>query len=371
MAVADCRRELGDNGWVPTAAALTLIPITLVLVLVISAFAKLNAPASTASSVRLLRLPEVLDPTWVSKALPPGEIVLALAMLSPWLPLARLAALAALLLFLAYLVIIARAMTFDPRPSCGCFGQIGDQRVTAKTVVRNTLLVAGAIVFVWMTWSQSATVWSIFADASNREMTVLASAAYLALMLWFIIAPPNYGTPWWRREKKPATQATTPAPGTVEPVEPDEEEYVRLPIPDAILLDRDRNPQTLLQLVAQGPALLVFITCGCASTRTSWERLPVWAERLPQVRVIGVETYQLGDLGIPGVAERLYYDPASRAYQALKMPGTSSAVLLGADGLLAGGPVLGNDEIEAFVEEIAEALAGAGPVDETLNEPAL
>ena len=86
------------------------------------------------------------------------------------------------------------------------------------------------------------------------------------------------------------------------------------------------------------------------------------------------------DLGVPGVAERLYYDPAARAYIALTMPGTSSAVLLGADRLVAGGPVLGTAEVEAFVDEIAEALAEAGPVPATddaaavtedrVNEPA-
>lgn len=342
------------------APALSLIPITLVLVLVISAIAKARAAASTASAVRLLRLPTFLDPAWVGRTLPWGELLLALAMLSPWLPLARLAAVAALLLFLAYLVIIARAMTFDPRPSCGCFGQIGDQRVTWKTVLRNTLLVAGAGVFVWMTWSQASTAWSVFSGATDREVWILVSAAYLAVMLWFIMAPPNYGPPWWRtlfaKREEPVSE---PAPGTVEAVEPDEEDYVRLPIPDAVLLNPDHDPLTLHELVRHRPALLVFITCGCGSTRLSWERLPVWAERLPQVAVFGVQTYQLGDLGLPGVTERLLYDPASRAYTALKMPGTSSAVLLGADGLIAGGPVNGNEEVELFVEEIAEALEAA------------
>ena len=108
-------------GRVSAAPALTLIPVTLVVVLVVSALAKLRAKASTASAVRLLRVPGFLKPEWVAAALPPGEIVLGLAMLSPWLPLARLAALAALVLFVAYWVVIARAMTFDPRPSCGCF----------------------------------------------------------------------------------------------------------------------------------------------------------------------------------------------------------------------------------------------------------
>lgn len=343
------------------APALLLIPVALVLVLVISALAKLKASASTASAVRLLRLPEFLSPGWVSKALPPGELILALAMLSPWLPLARLAAVGALLLFLAYWVIIARAMTFNPRPSCGCFGQIGDQRVTWKTVIRNTLLVAGAAVFVWMTWAQGRTVFSMFEAATDREWSLLLGAAYLAVVLWFIVAPPNYGEPWWRRSKpaKHAHQPTPEQPFVAD--EPDEEEYVRLPIPDAFLLDPDRDPVTLRQLVQQQPALLVFVNCTCGSTHTSWKHLEAWAAKLPAVQVIGVETRQFGDLGIPGVKERLYYDPLAKAWTALQIPGTSSAVLLGADGLLAGGPVLGNDEVEQFVEDIAEALADAPP----------
>ena len=89
-------------------------------------------------------------------------------------------------------------------------------------------------------------------------------------------------------------------------------------------------------------------------------------------------------------AERITAEPLEgtatfkdRAYNALNMPGTLSAVLLGADGLIAGGPVNGNEEIERFVEEIAEALAEAGPPvdaerepqdephDESVSEPAL
>ena len=340
----------------PVAPALMLIPVALVLVLVISALAKLKAAASTASAVRLLRLPSWLDPQWVGRALPPGELLLALAMLSPWLPLARLAAVAAAVLFLSYLVIIARAMTFSPRPSCGCFGNIGDQRVTWKTVLRNTLLVLGAGVFLWMTWAQNVTVWSVFSGATDREVWILASAAYLALLVWFIVAPPNYGEPWWKQvfgAKQQEHQHEHEAS--------DEEEYVRLPIPhDAILLDPELEPVGLRELTATGPVLLVFVTCTCGSTHTTFERLPGWAERLPQVQILAVETRRQGDLGHAGMADRLFFDPASKAYTALQMPGTSSAILLGADGLIAGGPVKGNDEIEQFIEDIAEVLAEAG-----------
>lgn len=354
------------------SSALMLVPVTLVLVLLVSAVAKLKARASTASAVRLLRVPGFLKPEWVAAVLPPAEIVLALAMLSPWLPLAQVAAGAALVLFAAYWVVIARAMTFDPRPSCGCFGQIGDQRVTAKTLWRNTVLLAGAAVFVWMTWAQSVTVFSFFADATSREWLLLLGAAYLVLVAWFVFSPPAQVRQRSIRRRKgraahdhnraadvAGTAATDPATVTNQ-AEPVEDEYVRVPIPDAILLDPERDPHALLQLTVQQPVLLVFITCGCPSTYESWRRLPGWAQRLPQVRVLGVETYQLGDLDIDGVRERLFYDPASKAFHALKMPGTSSAILLGADRLVAGGPVLGNDEIEEFVAEIEEALAQAG-----------
>ena len=371
----------GDNERVSNASsALMLVPVTLVLVLLVSAVAKLKARASTASAVRLLRVPGFLKPDWVAAVLPPAEIVLALAMLSPWLPLAQVAAGAALGLFAAYWVVIARAMTFDPRPSCGCFGQIGDQRVTAKTLWRNTVLLAGAAVFVWMTWAQSVTVFSFFADATSREWLLLLGAAYLVLVAWFVFSPPAQVRQRSSRRRqgqaaddhdRAADVAATADPATTVSAGPAEDEYVRVPIPDAILLDPERDPHTLLQLTAQEPVLLVFITCGCPSTYESWRRLPGWAQRLPQVRVLGVETYRLGALDIDGVRERLFYDPASKAFQALQMPGTSSAILLGADGLVAGGPVLGNDKIEEFVAEIEEALAEAGvPEQDAADAPA-
>jgi hypothetical protein len=341
------------------AAALTLIPVTLALVLLVSALAKLKARASTASAVRLLRVPGFLKPEWVAAVLPPGEIVLGLAMLSPWLPLARWAAVAALLLFAAYWVVIARAMTFDPRPSCGCFGQIGDQRVTAKTVLRNTVLLAGAAVFVWMTWGQGVTALAFFSEATTREWLLLAGAAYMLLVAWFVLSPPSEVRQRSNRHEHSHEMPNDRVRTAEEAAEPVEDDYVRLPIPDAILLDPERDAHTLLELTALEPVLLVFITCGCPSTHETWRRLPGWAQRLPQVSVIGVETYQLGDLGVEGVRERLYYDPASKAFQALKMPGTSSAILLGADRLVAGGPVLGNDEIEEFVADIEEALSEA------------
>ena len=114
------------------APAGVLAPLLLAGVLLLSAVAKWRAPESTRSAIILLRLPRWLHGVWVAKALPVGEALLALAMLAPWLALARIASWAAVLLFLTYFVVIARAMTFSPRPTCGCFGKIGDQRVEPR-----------------------------------------------------------------------------------------------------------------------------------------------------------------------------------------------------------------------------------------------
>jgi hypothetical protein len=43
------------------------------------------------------------------------------------------------------------------------------------------------------------------------------------------------------------------------------------------------------------------------------------------------------------------------------MQRTPSAVLLGMDGLLAGGPVVGHPDIETFVADIYESLHGVRP----------
>jgi hypothetical protein len=187
--------------------------------------------------------------------------LLGLAMLSPWLPLARLAAIGALLLFLVYWAIIARAMTFDPRPSCGCFGQIGDQRVTAKTLARNTVLLAGAAAFVWMTWAQGVTAFSFVADATTREWLLLLGAGYAVLVAWFVLSPP---APVTQRRRDRGTHADPEPPADAD------DEYVRVPIPDAILLDGKRDAATLLQLTQDEAVLLVFITCGCPSTHETW-----------------------------------------------------------------------------------------------------
>lgn len=125
--------------------AVLIAQLTIVAVLVVSGLAKRREVQSTRSVLRLLKLPRWLQVPWVASALPWGELALAAALLVPVRPVAVLASVGVLVLFIAYWVVIARALRFNPRPACGCFGRIGDQSVTERTLVRNTLLVMLAV----------------------------------------------------------------------------------------------------------------------------------------------------------------------------------------------------------------------------------
>ena len=128
--------------------ALALAPLTLAAVLVLSGLAKLPDPTSTRSMMTLLGLPRAVATTSVARLLPWAELTVAALLLTPWRWTFALGALGAALLFLVFWVLVARAMTFDPRPVCACFGKVGDHRITWRTVARNTILLALALMTV-------------------------------------------------------------------------------------------------------------------------------------------------------------------------------------------------------------------------------
>jgi hypothetical protein len=55
------------------------------------------------------------------------------------------------------------------------------------------------------------------------------------------------------------------------------------------------------------------------------------------------------------------HDVADYVQDSIGYTGTPSAVLLGADGLLAGGPVTGDLAVDRFVDDIYEGLHGVRP----------
>lgn len=339
----------------PSSAPL-LLAVALTVVLVVSALAKLADPQSTRSVTVLLRLPSVLHGEWFARTLPVAELALALGLLAPWTALARFAWSIATVLFALYLGVIVRAMTFDPRPSCGCFGRIGNQRVTGHTVVRNILLLASSgIVLAWV--GAGNTVPTAALDLDREGWAWVLSAAIAVAIAVLVVANPTTTRAARRQAARSAERAAMQSA-------PDPVEYVRSPNPSSLLIGLDGEPVLLDALARRAAQLVLFLTPGSEPALTLAPRVPGWADDLGAVELtvavsgpgsVVAETH-------PELVPFAFVDPFSRA-TAEVVGHTPAAVLLGADGLLAGGPVHGVDEITDFVEEVLDQLNGTAPAE--------
>lgn len=332
--------------------ALSLAPLTLAAVLLLSGVAKLGDPQATSSMVRLLRLPAFLGHRAVPRALPVVELVTAGLLLTPWRWTYAAGAVLALGLFTIFLVVVARAMTFTPRPVCGCFGRVGDHRINARTVCRNVLLLLLALVAGWIALRGSA-AGALLAGYRPGDWLWLVLATALAAVAVLVLAGPTGRAGTTRAAAHPGTTSDE----DVRTAGEDELDYVRAPIPRGVLLSRDLGVHSLHQLARQRAQLLVLTNCWCGSTMEALEHLSGWRARLPQLDVQLVHTHRPFDEPRLADVDGVWWDPGSTVYDALRAGGSPAAVLLGVDGLLAGGPVNGVAAIDGFVDDIVGELA--------------
>lgn len=136
-----------------------------------------------------------------------------------------------------------------------------------------------------------------------------------------------------------------------------EDDYVRAPIPTVVVLDADGHPRTLHELAAEKAQLLVSVNCHCGSSDEAVRGVPGWQGRLPALDVSVLSTLPAGELPLVD-GTRVVYDHRGLARKALGLRQSPEAILLGADGLIAGGPVTGAAGIEAFVADVEEQLSG-------------
>ncbi|MGP5415098.1 MauE/DoxX family redox-associated membrane protein [Brachybacterium paraconglomeratum] len=334
-------------------AVLLSAPILLSITLLISGLAKLGAREGTQDAMRSLRLPLPTMHASVASVLPVTEIVLALAIWIPAPPLQVLLTGLVAALMLTYLVIIARALTFEEQVHCSCFGTLASPTVSRTTLVRNVLLsVLGLL--------------AVVAAASGAMTTLLVQAPMgliglgIALLIAIALTAATIGGSVAETD---ADAPTAPAPAAADPDEDELLDYERSPIPAAVLQQPDGRLITLTQLTAQRAALLVFVTEGCGPCERVLDHAEEWIgelEQTLQVRfVFSRPLDQLRERTTDRVTDHALHDLQFTARTALGGASAPSAVLLGADGQLAGGPVNGGSSVIEFVQEIREQLAEA------------
>lgn len=334
-------------------------PILLTLTLLVSGIAKLPERRGTVDAMTSLRLPlRSLHPL-AAVAVPLAELAAAVALWIPWVPLQVTAALAVALLMAAYLVIIARALTFPEAVHCSCFGTLASPTVSRATLYRNLTLTALGVLGVVA--AASGAVARAEAEAPLALMGwALALATAVALTsfaLGGVSGGPSAGT-----GAGPGT-GTGAGAGTGTGDDDDLEDYARRPIPYAVLERADGSTMLLRELAPQGAALVLVLSPGCGPCMRVLPQVRGWAERLAGVvavrTVFTLQLDQVDEATLEQAGEEPTFDLDGNLQRALGMLGAPSATLLGADGLLAGGPVIGSSDVEEFVADVIAQIEEA------------
>lgn len=328
---------------------LLLPPLVLAVLLAVSGVAKLLAPADTRSAFHQLRLPRWLADGPAPGLLPWGELVLAALLLVLPRPASFVVAGAALVLVVLYLVVILRALRFPYPVTCGCFGRLGLGEVTTRTAWRNLVLVVVAVLTVVSAGAERSVVVRLL-DASAVTwawLGLLLLGAGLVLL--------TFGAA--------ATSPSSPAPQPAAPADAEDEllDYERRPIPFGLLEDAHGARLPLTTLAREQAHLLVFVSPGCGSCAAVMPQVREWDEALGPVVVRAVVAVPVADAVAvqPTLEGVTWHDPEAQVLMTFGA-GTPSAVLLGTDGLLAGGPALGRDAIEELVRDVRDQLLEAG-----------
>lgn len=345
--------------------------ILLSLTLLVSGIAKLGAREGTRDAMRSLRLPLVPAHGVIASVLPVAEIVLALLAWVPVPPLQVVVGILILALMLAYLVIIARALTFPEPVACSCFGTLASPTVSRATLWRNIVLSVLAVIALVAAVTGAPALAVLWAPGSVLGWALaLATAVVLtALALGGTTAGAADGRTDRRADGR-TTEAVAAVPAASEPgaevpaeaSDAEELDYERSPIPFGVLREQDGTVRTLRALTADGAVLLVWLNPGCGPCERVMDNMGAWREAFGphlQTRALipgGVQRASEAVRDRVGpVAEDIEYNLA----ESLGGGGNPSAVLLGADGMLAGGPVTGSTDVIEFAEEIAAQLAEA------------
>lgn len=324
-------------------AASILLPSVLAAVLLASGVAKILRPDDLAGW-EALGVPPALRRRWLVRVHPWGEIALGLALLFLGGVPGVLAGFTSVVLMMAYLWLVARAVRSAPDASCSCFG--ARRRVTRLTVGRNVwltavALAATAVIGTTPTWGGAlAAAWQ--SDAGSWIVMTLIAVATALVIVW--PEPPGV---------EPASRG---GEGSLV-IDGEAIDYVRVRTPAVPVTLASGTSVNLRELASLRPLLLLAVAPTCGSCLPVIDNAASWRKLLPELDI----RLLVRSSPVPGSFMEMdepqsLHDPEGLVSASVSDWATPTAVLLGADGLLAGGPVTGAQAIEDFVADIRASL---------------
>lgn len=315
------------------------LPLILAVVLIASGIAKLRHP-DDLSGWEEMGVPRALRQGWLLTLHPWAEIALglAVALAGGWAGLA--AGLVAVALMAVYTTLVVSAVRSPEEASCACFGT--RKAVTRATLVRNVWLLGLAV-------GATCAIWGTPLLGGAAAMVATSSAWGWALGL--VVAAI---TTWLVTHGEPAADdvADVGVPLMGATAEDGEGlDYIRTRTPAIPMTLADGTVQTLRELSSRKPLLLLNVSQSCGACHVTIEKLPEYRELLPEVDVRLLIRANPDQTSLTQTGEPLsVHDPNGYVADSFDgIWGTPTALLFGADGMLAGGPVVGSGEINRFI----------------------
>ena len=324
---------------------LLLCTSILVVTLTASGIAKAKDPSSTVEGILNLGLDSVAPLKLTPAVLPWAELVLAAGLLLAPGPLFPVFAIASCALMVFYLVVIARALATGRTEGCNCFGKKSAAPVSRYTLIRNiALTIAGILTVVASFVGGKALVYELVGLNGSGWLWAVG-AGLIALTLWAI---------------QRGESLAEPAPDIPEVVLPsaadESEDYVRVPIPYASIYTTDGRVTTLRDMSRVQARVLFFASPTCGSCTPILKTIPRWQKLLPQLGLHPVfsseeKIHQAHKLEKLDEGVEALVDPKHAAMHNFGR-GTPMAVILGSDGMLAGGPVAGTSDVKQLMDDL-------------------
>ncbi|CAN5397085.1 hypothetical protein BH10ACT5_BH10ACT5_18860 [soil metagenome] len=330
----------------PSSLTITL-PLVLAVVMIVSGIAKLRRPDDLKGWADM-GIPEVLRRPLLLRLHPWAELALGVALATLGGVLGLLAALVGVGLMAVYTVLVTRSLRTSPGAACACFG--APRPVTRVTVVRNVwllLVAAAAAAVIWLNPLLGGALAAIEVGDWGWLVGAAVAAATVAVIMW------------------PDGDSGSGTTSTARPTSIDrgeELDYIRTRTPAVPVTLADGTTVNLRELAAKRPILMLAVSETCGACTPVIEKKADWTALLPEVDVrflsrLAPDDGRLTERNAP----QSLHDPLGYVSGSIADWPTPSAVLFGADGMLAGGPVTGFDEIWEFIADVYESLHGERP----------
>lgn len=330
-----------------------ILPLTMAVVMVMSGIAKLRHP-DDLDGWRQLDVPSALRQQWLLRLHPWGELGLGIALAVLGGALGLLAALVCVVLMAAYTWVVLRALRRPEGAECACFG--ARKPVTAVTAIRNgwlTLVSAATATVIWTT-----PLFGGAAVAGIGQWSWIAAAVVAAATAVLILWP----APGATSSTAIPTALARPAMGAEAPDEDGMLDYIRTRTPAVPVTLADGTTANLRTLASRRPLLLMAVSASCGACEQVIARIGHYRSLLPEVdvRVLVMDSPEHSTLTDTNEPQSLH-DPKGYVRASISDWPVPTAVLLGIDGMLAGGPESGSTGVETFVGDIYESLHGTRP----------